>query len=174
MKETILSANRKILEASESQPAFAGMGTTLTALRVLPGDRAFVLGHVGDSRAYHFSGDALRQISRDHTVVQEMVDAGKVPASQAREHPMAHLLSRALGTDPDVLVDVLEGELREGDRFLLCSDGLVKVFDDHEIEERVREVGSQGLEDVVDALVDEANVRGAPDNVTVAILAVGS
>jgi serine/threonine-protein phosphatase Stp1 len=103
-------------------------------------------------------------------MVQDMVAAGKIPRSAAREHPYAHLLSRALGTDPYLTIDMEEGPVREGDFFLLCSDGLVKVFDDDEIEERMRCLASEPLENVVDSMVEEANERGAPDNVTVAIL----
>jgi len=173
MKESILAANRKILEMAGSQPALSGMGTTLTALKVSTGDRTYSMGHVGDSRAYLLSAGGFRQISKDHTMVQDMVEAGKIPASAAREHPFAHLLSRALGTDPHLLVDVGEGTIQEGDFFLLCSDGLVKVFDDGEIEEWMGRLGSESLEGVVDSMVAEANDRGAPDNVTVAILGVG-
>jgi protein phosphatase len=170
MEEAILSANEKILEMVSAQPGLSGMGTTLTALKIVPETHTFSLGHVGDSRAYRFSKDVLLQISTDHTMVQDMVTAGKIPVSAARDHPFAHLLSRALGTDPDLVIDVEEGPVHEGDYFLLCSDGLMKVFDDEEIEERMRALGSKPLEEVVNSLVEEANERGAPDNVTVAIL----
>jgi protein phosphatase len=172
MEDSIQGANKMILELSESQPAFAGMGTTLTALDVNRESGRYVLGHVGDSRAYLLSEEGFSQLSRDHTMVRDMVEAGKIPASAEREHPLAHILSRALGTAPQVDVDVLEGHVRAGDCFLLCSDGLVKVMEEEEVETWVRRAGSDPLEEIVDAMLEEANRRGAPDNVTVAFLVV--
>jgi protein phosphatase len=172
MEEAVQAANRRILEMAESQPAMSGMGTTLTALRVYPEAKVYIVGHVGDSRAYILSGDTFSQISRDHTMVRDMVDAGRIPASAEREHPLGHILSRVLGTQADVAVDVVEGDLREGDRFLLCSDGLVRVMDGTEIEEWIRKMGTMPLEELVDTMLGEANRRGAPDNVTVGLLTV--
>ena len=105
-------------------------------------------------------------------MVRDMVDAGKIPASAEREHPLGHILSRVLGTDADVDVDVLEGQAQAGDCFLLCSDGLVKVVDEGEVEGWMRRARSEPLEDVVNEMLKEANQRGAPDNVTVAFLTV--
>jgi len=174
MKESIQRANGKIVEMAEVQPTFSGMGTTLTALKVSLESWSYVLGHVGDSRAYLLSGDVFSQISRDHTMVRDMVDAGKIPQSAEREHPLGHILSRVLGTEDDVEVDLVEGTARDGDCFLLCSDGLTKVMEEEEVEEWVRRAGSQPLEEVVDAMVAEGNLRGAPDNITVAFLAVNA
>jgi protein phosphatase len=172
MAESVRQANRKLLEMAEERPALAGMGTTLTALKVSAEEGAFVVGHVGDSRAYLLSGDDFSQISRDHTMVRDMVDAGKIPPSAEREHPLGHILSRVLGTETDVDVDLIEGAARVGDCFLLCSDGLVKVMDVEEVEGWVRRAGSETLEKVVNELVEEGNRRGAPDNITVALLTV--
>jgi serine/threonine protein phosphatase PrpC len=172
MEESVLRANRKILEMAESQLALSGMGTTLTALKVSREDWTYIVGHVGDSRAYLLSGDRFSQLSRDHTMVRDMVDAGKIPASAEREHPLGHILSRVLGTDVDLQVDLVEGTVLDGDCFLLCSDGLIKVMDEEEVEGWVRRAGSEPLEKVVDAMVAEGNLRGAPDNLTVALLSV--
>jgi protein phosphatase len=174
MEESIQRANGKIVEMAEVQPAFSGMGTTLTALKVSLENWSYVLGHVGDSRAYLLSGGDFSQISRDHTMVRDMVDSGKIPPSAEREHPLGHILSRVLGTEDDVEVDLVEGTARDGDCFLLCSDGLTKVMEEEEVEEWVRRAGSQPLEEVVDAMVAEGNLRGAPDNITVAFLAVNA
>ena len=174
MEESIQRANGKIVEMAEVQPTFSGMGTTLTALKVSLESWSYVLGHVGDSRAYLLSGDGFSQISRDHTMVRDMVDAGKIPPSAEREHPLGHILSRVLGTENHVEVDLVEGTARDGDCFLLCSDGLTKVMEEEEVEEWVRRAGSQPLEEVVDAMVAEGNLRGAPDNITVAFLAVNA
>jgi serine/threonine protein phosphatase PrpC len=174
MEESVQAANRRILETAESQPAMSGMGTTLTALRVFPESRRYVVGHVGDSRAYLLSAGDFSQVSRDHTMVRDMVEAGRIPASAEREHPLGHILTRVLGTQAHVAVDVVEGELRDGDCFLLCSDGLIRVMDGTEVENWIRKVGTLPLEGLVDSMLGEANRRGAPDNVTVALLAVGS
>jgi len=172
MEESVLRANRKILDMAEAQPALSGMGSTLTALKVSPESGSYVLGHVGDSRAYLLTEGRFSQISRDHTMVRDMVEAGKIPASAEREHPLGHILTRVLGTEESVEVDLLEGRAVPGDCFLLCSDGLVKVMEDAEVEEWARKTESENLEDVVRTMVDEANDRGAPDNVTVAVLTV--
>jgi len=174
MEESIQRANGKIVEMAEVQPAFSGMGTTLTALKVSLENWSYVLGHVGDSRAYLLSGGDFSQISRDHTMVRDMVDSGKIPPSAEREHPLGHILSRVLGTEDDVEVDLVEGTVRDGDCFLLCSDGLTKVMEEEEVEEWVRRAGSQPLEEVADEMVAEGNLRGAPDNITVAFLAVNA
>jgi protein phosphatase len=172
MEECILRANRKILETVEAQPSLSGMGTTVTALKVFSETGEYVVGHVGDSRAYVLSGGDFSQISRDHTMVRDMVDAGRIPASAEREHPLGHILSRALGTQEDVPVDLMLGRVLEGDCFMLCSDGLTKVLNEGEIEDRVRQVTRRTLEEVVDDMVEEANRLGGPDNITVAFLRV--
>mgnify|MGYP001815232683 CR=1 FL=1 len=172
MDEAVQAANRRILEMAETQPAMSGMGTTLTALRILPEAGEYVVGHVGDSRAYIWSAGTFSQISRDHTMVRDMVDAGRIPASAEKLHPLGHILSRVLGTQAEVAVDLVRGNLQDGDRFLLCSDGLIRVMDESEVEEWVRKAGSVSLEELVDAILEQANRRGAPDNVTVAILTV--
>ncbi len=172
MAEALTRANRKILGMADSQPALSGMGTTVTALKVSKEDGRFVLGHVGDSRAYLLSSNGFSQISRDHTMVRDMVEAGKIPPSAEREHPLGHILTRVLGTEEEVEVDLCEGPVQPGDSFLLCSDGLVKVMDDPEIEEWIRRARAEPLETVVDAIVEEGNARGAPDNLTVAFLVV--
>jgi len=174
MEESVQRANRKIFEMSETQPAYSGMGTTLTALKVSPDTGTYVMGHVGDSRAYLLSGDGFSQISRDHTMVRDMVDAGKIPPSAEREHPLGHILSRVLGTESDVEVDLVEGTTQDGDCFLLCSDGLTKVMNEEEVEGWVRRARSEPLETVVDLMVEEGNLRGAPDNITVAFLKVNA
>lgn len=172
LREAILQANLKILETSRSQPSLAGMGTTLTVLHLDSETGTFRVGHVGDSRAYRFREGVLVQLTRDHTAVAEMVAGGILPPSDARGHPMAHILSRVLGSRPEPEVDLIPGMARKGDIFLLCSDGLTKVFENEELGDRIVEGKGKRLENLIRALVDEANARGAPDNVTVAGLAV--
>lgn len=174
MAESVRQANEKIQAMVEAQPAFSGMGTTLTALKISSETGDYVVGHVGDSRAYLLSSDGFAQLSRDHTMVRDMVDAGKIPASAEREHPLGHILSRALGTETEIEVDLVQGTAVPGDRFLLCSDGLVRVMEEEEVKEWLGRVEIQPLEELVDGMLEEANRRGSPDNVTVALLTVDS
>jgi protein phosphatase len=174
MRQAYGAAHARVKEKSETGSEFAGMGTTLTALKVDAEAGTFVLGHVGDSRAYHLSQGILFHRTTDHTLVRSMVDQGKLPASAERDHPMGHILTRAVGIEGDFEPQIVKGALTEGDRFLLCSDGLVRVFQDEEIGAWLRELSHDDLESAVEQLVDEANRRGAPDNVTVALLVVES
>jgi serine/threonine protein phosphatase PrpC len=143
------------------------MGTTAVVLHLV-GDR-LLCGWVGDSRAYRLRQHLLQQLTHDHSVVQEMVDKGLVSVDDAETHPLAHMLSRAIGTAAEVQVDFVEDQVRPGDLFLLCSDGLTKVFSDEEIARLL--VGSSP-ETVADRLVRDTLARGAPDNVTVIVLLV--
>ncbi|MGW8267534.1 MAG: PP2C family protein-serine/threonine phosphatase [Longimicrobiales bacterium] len=173
MRDALLRANARILTLAAEQASLAGMGTTLTALRVKADTGAFEIGHVGDSRAYRLAGGQFWQITKDHTVVAEMVEAGTLSPSNARGHHLGHILSQALGTYEDPEVEVLLGQAEAGDRFLVCSDGLTRVMEDDDLEESLLRSREVDLEDVVRGVVEEANRRGAPDNVTMAILAVG-
>jgi protein phosphatase len=172
MEESVRRANRKIVGMAGAQPALSGMGTTVTALKVSLETGTYVVGHVGDSRAYLLSNEGFSQLSRDHTMVRDMVEAGKIPPSAEREHPLGHILTRVLGAEDPLEVDLVEGAVHEGQCFLLCSDGLVKVMEDEELERWVRRARDGTLEEVVDAMVEEGNLRGAPDNITVAFLVV--
>ena len=172
METAVKAANQKILEFAETQPAFEGMGTTVTALRIFPESGEFVIGHVGDSRAYRRTRGSFSQITQDHTLVREMVEAGKLPPEAEKDHPFSHILSRALGTVDQAEVDVIRGVAEAGDVFLLCTDGLLKVMDDEEMEDWVSGVGPSSLEEVVATMVEVSNQRGAPDNVTLALILV--
>jgi serine/threonine protein phosphatase PrpC len=174
MRDAYAAAHARVKEMAESGTEYAGMGTTLTALKVDTETGTFVLGHVGDSRAYHLSQGILFHRTTDHTLVRSMVDQGKLPASAERDHPMGHILTRAVGIDGEFEPQIVKGALSAGDRFLLCSDGLVRVFEDEEIGTWLRDLAVEDMESSVEGLVDEANERGAPDNVTVALLVVGS
>jgi serine/threonine protein phosphatase PrpC len=143
---------------------------TVTALHVDPGAGTFILGHVGDSRAYHLSGGIFFRRTTDHTLVRSMVEEGRLPVEAERDHPMSHILTRAVGVEEELEVEVVEGTLADGDRFLLCSDGLGRVLEEDEIGAWIREIRPDGLEEAASDLVEEANRRGAPDNVTVALL----
>jgi protein phosphatase len=170
MEEVIRRANDRIFEMAGRHSRFSGMGTTVTALRVRVEEETWTVGHVGDSRAYRFDNRGLHPVTRDHTVVRRMVEEGTLSMDQERNHPMSHILSQALGTQETVEVDVHEGRCGEGEGFLLCSDGLIAVMPEEEMEIRVERALSGDPEVVVKEMVEEANGRGAPDNVTVAIV----
>lgn len=175
MLEAVHAANDRILREAEAHPEQRGMGTTLTALFVDPRAGRFLVGHVGDSRAYVYRDGALEQITRDHTWVQERVEAGDLPPEVARTHPMGHMLTQALGTQPDVDVQVAEGDAPPGSLFLVCSDGLVGMLDDHEVEAILRDeepADAEALERTAERLVADANEEGGTDNITVALLRV--
>ena len=170
MAEAVHRANRTIWEAALEEPDRTGMGTTVTAL-AMQGEH-WVVGHVGDSRAYLFRGDRLQRITRDHTVVQELVESGALTLSAAGGHPLRHIINRAVGTAVDVEPDVFDGRVQAGDIFLLCTDGLAGLMADTEIEEAMQGLTSDGLDEATADLVAQAHERGAPDNVTVGFLAL--
>ena len=157
------SIDDKIASEVKSDPKLSGMGTTLTALHL--GEKTVELLHVGDSRAYKWKKDHLVQLSVDHTVMQELIDQGRLTAEEALSHPQRSLLTQALmgdsGIDP-VLV-VFPAEI--GDQFLLCSDGLNGVLSDYEITTVITKYQDK-KEDLLDALIDATKEKGAPDNIT--------
>ncbi len=172
MQEAFQRANREILRMADADPSLLGMGTTLTALRLEAESGGFEVGHVGDSRAYRLNRDDLSQVTRDHTVVAGMVEAGMLSSSEARGHYLGHILSRVLGAEEDLEAELILGAAEAGDRFLVCSDGLMRVMEEGDLKEWLQRSREVGVEDVVRGLVEEANRRGAPDNVTVGVLAV--
>jgi len=141
------------------------MGTTMTAALVAD-DGTVTIGHVGDSRAYLLRGDRIEQLTNDHSLVAELVRTGRLSAEEAETHPQRSVITRALGTDPEVDVDVLTVQTEPGDLFLLCSDGLTTMVDDEEIR-RTLEEGREDLEAVARELVGKANRGGGEDNITV-------
>jgi PPM family protein phosphatase len=169
LAEAIREANLAILRRARSDPELWGMGTTVTAAAVA-GDRVLQLAHVGDSRAYLLrAGAPLRQLTTDHTVVQEAVARGLLTRQQAAVHPQRGVVTRAVGLDPQVPVDLPEPlELEPGDQVLLCTDGLTEVVDDDRI---AAVLASQADGDeACGALIAAANQGGGPDNVTVVLL----
>ncbi len=167
--EAIRVANEFIHNQSQTYPQLQGMGTTLVMLGVV-GRRA-LLANVGDSRIYFLRGGEFRQLTKDHTLVREMVEAGEITEEQAENHPVAHMLTRALGGAPEVNPDVefLEYPVEVGDRFLLCCDGLYNDISDQEIGQMV---ASLPPSEAVEKLVQLANSRGGSDNITVQIVEV--
>jgi serine/threonine protein phosphatase PrpC len=151
-----------ILHKSQTQPDLAGMGTTLTALHI--NNEAVELLHVGDTRCYAFADGKLNQLSHDHTVMQELIDQGRITPDEAVNHPQRSLLTHALMGDSGIEPVIQLYPIKIGDQFLLCSDGLTSVLSDFEIGKILKKYSGQEL---VENLVAETKAKGAPDNVTV-------
>ncbi len=166
LRQAIVMANDDVYERALTEPDCSGMGTTLTALWWLS-DRV-IMGHVGDSRLYRYDGSSLKQLSHDHTFVQELVDIGEISAKQARVHPRRNLITRSVGTQPEVDVDIAAFEREAGTTYLLCSDGLTNMVEDDELE-RIMSHGTP--EEQLRRMLDMALERGGTDNIT-AVLAL--
>ena len=161
-------ANESVFRQSYSDKSYRGMGTTIVAVLVHKKE-ALVL-NVGDSRAYHIQPDDYRCVTVDHSYVQMMLDRGAITKSQAQHHPKKNLITRAVGTSPEVIGDVFKATLNAGESMLLCSDGLSNVLSDQEILFEVLHGGSR--ETCCERLLEIAKKRGAPDNLT-AVLVCG-
>jgi PPM family protein phosphatase len=162
-------ANRRIYDLAVSDESHRGMGTTLTAAKVT--GEEISIGHVGDSRAYRMRDGELEQLTKDHSLVAELERSGQITAEAAEHHPQRSIITRALGPEPDVEVDTYTLAGREGDAFLLCSDGLTSMISDDEIGSILRSAGS--LDEAADALVRAANQSGGKDNITVVLFSLG-
>jgi PPM family protein phosphatase len=166
----IREANEAILGRAAGDPALYGMGTTVTA--AVAGGGYLQLAHVGDSRAYLLRGGTLEQLTTDHTVVGELVRRGRLTPQQAAVHPERSILTRAVGLDPRVPVDLPDPlELQPGDQVLLCSDGLTEAVADGRIAELLS--AAQDGQVACQSLIDAANDAGGPDNITVVLVRVG-
>jgi protein phosphatase len=170
VSELIQEANRRVHERATTDAATAGMGTTITAALVEPDGRV-VFGHVGDSRAYLLRDDKLEQLTNDHTLVAELVRRGELSPGEAQVHPQRSVITRALGTDPDVDVDTFAVDARAGDIYLICSDGLSSMVDSRDIETILRK-NRADLESAARALIQAANRGGGEDNITAVLFAV--
>jgi PPM family protein phosphatase len=168
--ELIQEANRRVYQRSSQDASASGMGTTMTV--ALVEDGAVVFGHVGDSRAYLIRDGRLEQLTEDHSLVAELVRSGKLSPEEAETHPQRSVITRALGTDPDVDVDTFSIPTHPGDLFMLCSDGLTSMVEDEAILEGV-EKNRGDLQTAVKALIRAANKGGGEDNITVVFFEIG-
>jgi PPM family protein phosphatase len=159
----IQEANRRIFDRASTDPSASGMGTTMTV--ALVEGMTVAIGHVGDSRAYLVRGEQMEQLTEDHSLVNELLKSGKLSEEEAHVHPQRSVITRAVGTDPDVDVDGFTIEADEGDVFLICSDGLSDMVEDEEILELVHQ-HRDDLDKAVKALVQAANRGGGEDNIT--------
>jgi protein phosphatase len=161
----VRGANAAIWEKAQSDPSLKGMGTTCTL--ALLEDHELHIAHVGDSRAYLYRGSELSQVTEDHTLVSRMVREGRLKPEEAERHPQRSIITRALGVDADVEVDELSVAIEEGDRFLLCSDGLSDYVEDSVIAETL--LANPDRKTAAAELVHRTLENGAPDNVTVIV-----
>jgi PPM family protein phosphatase len=166
LKQAIVRANRRIREMAASDRRLNGMGTTLVAL-LEDGDRVH-LANIGDSRAYLLRHGELSQVTVDHSLVQELVDEGRLSQKDAERHPQRSVITRALGIDPEVEFDLFTYKLQPGDRLLLCSDGLSDVVEPTQIRNVLLRV--RDPQKAADRLVAVANEGGGPDNITVIVV----
>jgi PPM family protein phosphatase len=165
LKETIEGANRTIHRLARQDPNLTGMGTTTTAAILDAGAEEIAIGHVGDSRAYRLRRGKLERLTRDHSLVEEMRRKGQLTEAQAEDHPQRSIITRALGPEPEVEVDLQTVPAQAGDVFLICSDGLTSMLDDEHIGRLLGRATS--MPNAVRALVDEANRAGGRDNISV-------
>ena len=168
MVGAIRAANGAIFKRTIQEQDKRGMGTTTTVLALLP--RRYLIGQVGDSRAYILRGGVLTQLTKDHSYVQEQVDAGRLSPEEARVHPYANVITRCVGSNGDVVPDLFLGTLEAGDLLLLASDGLTGMLEDEDL--RIVMSSGDSLETMVDRLIADANRRGGLDNITVVLVQI--
>jgi serine/threonine protein phosphatase PrpC len=162
-------ANRAVMDLARTKPELKGMGTTIVAA-FTDGD-ALYMAHVGDSRAYLLSKETLKQITVDHSFVEEQVQAGVLTHEQARHHPFRNVITRALGVKEDVKVDISQHPLNKGDLYLLCSDGLSGMLSEYELDNIIKG-RIDDLPALVETLIRRANEKGGDDNITAVVVKV--
>ncbi len=167
LRAAVEEANARVYETQRNRPELAGMGSTLTVLSFA--DDKYHIAHVGDSRAYLLRGSTLSQLTRDHSLVWHLFESGLLKKEELSSHPQKNLITRSIGPHPEVEVDLEEGEARDRDVYLLCSDGLADVVPDGKIRELLSDV-SKTPREICQALVGAANSAGGPDNVTVVVV----
>lgn len=173
MERAVSTAHDRIRRRGVEDPPLEGMGTTLTVMAIDVRTGTYVIGHVGDSRAYRLRAGRLEQLTRDDTWVQQQIDSGRMPPSAARNSPYAHLLTQCLGLEDTPRPQVFSGCAESGDTFLLCTDGLVGMLDDEMMSTLLSEQLSQNGDGAVDALLAAANEAGGHDNITAALIRFG-
>ena len=168
LAQAMKDANRAIYDRMLAEVDKQGMGTTASVLVL--SDNQFLIGQIGDSRIYLLRDGALSQLTKDHSYVQEQVDAGLLTPEQARYHPYSNVITRCVGASESVEADIYQGEMKPGDVFLLASDGLTGMVDDRRLQAML--LARSGPGRIVDALIAEANGRGGLDNITAIVIQV--
>lgn len=169
IEEAIAAANGRVLDMAVSDEKYKGMGTTLVVATL--DENMLYVANVGDSRLYLIDDEGIRQITRDHSLVQEMVSIGELDKESARTHSRKNVITRAVGVEKNLMADFFEVEVKEGTKVLLCSDGLTNMVEDKDINSIVSEA-EESLEDVVHKLIDSANENGGLDNIAVVLAEV--
>ena len=168
IQDAVLAANEAVHDQSVADPNLRGMGTTITAGALTEG--SLLLGHVGDSRAYLFRDGQLQRVTTDHSLVEELIRAGELTETEAEHDPRRSMITRALGLDSGVEIDLEKIILADGDRVLLCSDGLTNMVNEHDLARHLVETSDPQA--VARDLVDSANAAGGVDNITVVVIDV--
>jgi serine/threonine protein phosphatase PrpC len=159
--------NGELIELARSVDSQRTIGSTVVGLAIADGE--FRCFWAGDSRAYRLRDGKISRLSRDHSLVQDLVDAGMRSADEAEGHPNANVITRAVGVTEDLKFDVVSGDVRLGDQFVLASDGMTRLVEDHEV---AAQLATADLDDAIDALIEMVLSRGAPDNVSIVITEV--
>jgi len=165
LENAVRKSNSAVFNKSNANSNLRGMGTTLTVAVILDGIAIFA--NVGDSRGYLVSNTKIQQITKDHSFVEELITKGKLSKEEAQNHPNRNIITRSIGTNADVSVDIFRKELNLGDIIFLCSDGLYPLVSDSEIEESLN--SKESIKKICESLIKQANTNGGPDNITVAI-----
>ena len=166
ISEAVTKVNTMLLEKAKESPDYTGMGTTLVVATIK--DEMLRVANVGDSRLYVIGTDGIRQITRDHSLVEEMVLAGQLSKSEARTHARKNVITRAIGVEEQVEPEMFSIDLKENSKVLMCSDGLTNMLEDAEILSIVR--NNADIEDAARMLIDRANENGGKDNISVIIV----
>ncbi|MGN1080655.1 MAG: Stp1/IreP family PP2C-type Ser/Thr phosphatase [Acutalibacteraceae bacterium] len=166
LNTAIYTANLNVFDMAKSVETLSGMGTTVVAAIIC--DDVLHIAHAGDSRAYIISGDTIKQITKDHSIVQHMVELGQITSEEAKVHPKKNVITRALGVEETIQVDYTEIPFNDGDIIMLCTDGLSNFIDSKQVMEILN---SSNFYEFSDRLVDTANKNGGGDNITVVVIA---
>jgi protein phosphatase len=164
IQDAVVEANQMVYQAAESNPEHKGMGTTIVVLQFY--NNSFSLAHIGDSRCYRLRNDKFEQITKDHSLLQELIDRGFYTPEEARKSMNKNLVTRALGIDPIVMPDIQEDIVLKNDIYLLCSDGLTDLVEDEDIYLTIKQF-SANLEEAAKQLITKANQNGGKDNISV-------
>lgn len=167
IEQAISVANEKVYAMANSDEKFKGMGTTIVVATLEDG--VLYVANVGDSRLYIIDDGEIKQITRDHSFVQEMISKGEIDKECAKIHSRKNVITRAVGVETSVMADFFEAEVKIGSKVLLCSDGLTNMVEDHDINRIINEYQEKGLEYTVHTLIEQANTNGGLDNIAVVL-----
>lgn len=166
IKQAVTEANRLLMTEAKADESKAGMGTTVVAATLI--DRTLYAANVGDSRLYVLNQDTIKQITRDHSLIEEMIRLGEMDKADAKDHPDKNIITRAVGVAPELAIDFFEIEIKNGDIILLCTDGLTNMIEDEDIRRIV--LSQRDIVERTEKLIETANENGGRDNITVVLL----